>query len=223
MSTGNLNLDLFLNDLLDSLGSDRNQALEAVKKRYPKLNDREAEEICSVIQSIKKENKNETVSLAVTAPPSFAIKARSTKTTVEAMIKGAEKSILITGYSLSDYFDDLVETIIQKSRTGVFVEFFVNNIETQKNVDKLQRYKGRFLRIYDYVSSLDTMSALHAKVISVDGETTLITSANLSYHGQEGNIELGTLCQSTEIAEQVKDFFTQLVFKKVFVEVKGRK
>ena len=100
-------------------------------------------------------------------------------------------------------------------------EFYVNNIEAQKNVDKLQRYKGRFLRIYDYVPDADTMSALHAKVISVDGETTLITSANLSYHGQEGNIELGTLCQSAEIAEQVKDFFTQLVFKKVFVEVKG--
>jgi phosphatidylserine/phosphatidylglycerophosphate/cardiolipin synthase-like enzyme len=35
------------------------------------------------------------------------------------------------------------------------------------------------------------MAAFHAKVISVDGEKTLITSANLSYHGQQGNIEMG--------------------------------
>lgn len=34
------------------------------------------------------------------------------------------------------------------------------------------------------------MSALHAKVISIDQRETLITSANLSYHGQEANIEL---------------------------------
>ena len=30
------------------------------------------------------------------------------------------------------------------------------------------------------------MAALHAKVISVDKKDNLITSANLSYHGQEG-------------------------------------
>lgn len=63
------------------------------------------------------------------------------------------------------------------------------------------------------------MAALHAKVISVDGEKTLITSANLSYHGQQGNIEMGTVIDSKAIAKQVDDVFTQLVFKKVFVEV----
>ena len=64
------------------------------------------------------------------------------------------------------------------------------------------------------------MSALHAKVISVDQEETLITSANLSYHGQEGNIELGTHIVSKDIAKQVENVFTQLLFAKVFEEVK---
>ena len=63
------------------------------------------------------------------------------------------------------------------------------------------------------------MSALHAKVISVDQQKTLITSANLSYHGQEGNIELGTLIESERTAKQVEDLFTKLLFKKIFVEV----
>lgn len=53
----------------------------------------------------------------------------------------------------------------------------------------------------------------------MDGEKTLITSANLSYHGQQGNIEMGTVIDSKAIAKQVDDVFTQLVFKKVFVEV----
>ena len=48
---------------------------------------------------------------------------------------------------------------------------------------------------------------------------TLITSANLSYHGQEGNIELGTLVDSKEIAKQVDDIFTHLVFTKVVKEI----
>lgn len=63
------------------------------------------------------------------------------------------------------------------------------------------------------------MAALHAKVIVVDQAETLITSANLSYHGQEGNIELGTRIVSPEIAKQVDDVFTKLLFSKVFVEV----
>ena len=63
------------------------------------------------------------------------------------------------------------------------------------------------------------MSALHAKVISVDRKETLITSANLSYHGQEGNIELGTHIVSKDIAIQVERVFTQLVFSKVFEKV----
>ncbi|MCI9005050.1 MAG: hypothetical protein HFH39_07390 [Lachnospiraceae bacterium] len=49
---------------------------------------------------------------------------------------------------------------------------------------------------------MDVIAALHAKVISVDGEKTLITSANLSYHGQQGNIELGTVIDSKDIADQ---------------------
>ena len=63
------------------------------------------------------------------------------------------------------------------------------------------------------------MAALHAKVISVDQKKTLITSANLSYHGQQGNIELGMLAESRKIAKQLDDVFTKLIFEKVFTEV----
>ncbi len=63
------------------------------------------------------------------------------------------------------------------------------------------------------------MSALHAKVLSVDKKLTLITSANLSYHGQQGNIELGTLIESPIIAQQVDEVFTRLLFDRVFFEI----
>ena len=137
----------------------------------------------------------------------------------DQMLSNAKSSILITGYSLSDYFSDLVDCVIRKSQEGVLVKFFVNDIDSQKSFDRLCRYKGRFLRIYNYPKQEDKMSALHAKVISVDQQDTLITSANLSYHGQEGNIELGTKIHSRDLARQVEDVFTKLVFKKAFVEL----
>lgn len=220
MSTGNVNLDLLLHSILDLGETGMDEAGKLIRTRYPSLSETEAGEIALLLQSAQEKKKGEKVALIATAPASFSIRARPTKITVESMIRNASSSILITGYSLSDYFRDLVDEIVLKSQRGVFVKFFVNDIERQAGFDKVLRYKGRFLKIYNYPRQAeDKMAALHAKVISVDGKETLITSANLSYHGQEGNLELGTYIESPAIARQIDDVFTQLIFKKVFTEV----
>ena len=218
MSTGSINLDILLNKIMTDAISGSNDSINEIQKRYPALSEKEAREIYALVTAGAK-NPSNTASLVVTAPPSFSIYAKPTKVVVDAMITNAQRSILITGYSLSDYFTDLVDCIIKKSQEGVFVKFFVNDIDNQKAFERLCRYRGRFLKIYNYPKQKDTMSALHAKVISVDQKETLITSANLSYHGQEGNIELGAQIESRETAKQVEDVFTQLIFSKVFVEV----
>lgn len=219
MSTGNVSLDILLDEILENAIANSEAAISSIMHRYPKLTKREAEEIFRLICA-SNAPEEKAISLVTTAPPSFALKTKSTKIVVSEMISHAEKSILITGYSLSDYFNDLIDSIILKSQRGVLVKFFVNNIDNQKNFDKLCRYRGKFLRIYNYPKQNDSMSALHAKVISVDTVDTLITSANLSYHGQEGNIELGTHIISSSIAKQIDDVFTKLLFQKVFLEIK---
>lgn len=218
MSTGSISLDILLNKILTDAISGGNESIRAIQKRYPSLSEKEAHEILAMVSAVAQDSAD-CAELVVTAPPSFVLKAKPTKVTVREMIMGAKRSILITGYSLSDYFTELVDCIIQKSQEGVFVKFFVNDIESQKAFDRLCCYRGKFLRIYNYSKQKDKMSALHAKVISVDQEDTLITSANLSYHGQEGNIELGTQIYSKDLAKQVDDVFTRLVFSKVFKEV----
>lgn len=219
MSTGNVNLDILLGQIEADRIANTKQSIPQIMKRYPCLSQKQAEEIYQLVTVASAEEKAVTASLVTTVPPSFSVRAKSTKNTVEGMIRGAKRSVLITGYSLSGYFADLVDVLIEKSQKGVYVKFFVNNIENQKGLDKLCRYKGRFLHIYNFAGSNDSMAALHAKVISVDEKQTLITSANLSYHGQEGNIELGTLVDSREIAKQVDYIFTHLVFTKVVKEI----
>ena len=221
MSTGNMSLDILLDEIKNSIGSggSSDDLMKSIKRRFPSVSDKEARDIYALVSASMEKSGQEIASLVLTAPPSFSLKAKTTKNTVAGMLEGAEKNILITGYSLSDYFGDMIDIIIAKSQKGVFVKFFVNNIDGQSNFEKLCRYKGRFLKIYNYPKSEDAMAALHAKVISVDGTKTLITSANLSYHGQQGNIELGTIIESKSMAKQVEDVFTQLIFKKVFEEV----
>ncbi len=219
MSTGSINLDILLNQICEDAIARTNASVAEIKRRYPKLTDKEALEIHTLVVAAASCVDRPKTTLVVTAPPSFAIRASSTKIIVDSMISNAKSSILITGYSLSDYFGDMIDCLIRKSQTGVYVKFYVNHIESQACFDKLCRYKGKFLQIYNYPKQEDKMSALHAKVISVDQTETLITSANLSYHGQEGNIELGAHIVSPVIARQVEDVFTKLLFSKVFQEV----
>lgn len=219
MSTGNLSLDILLSEIAEDAISGRKESLVSLKKRFPSLSDKDVNALFLMFTEAISNHDKEKAALVATMPPSFNIKAKSTMNTVRDLLEHADKSILITGYSLSGYFNDMIDCIIKKSQSGILVKFFVNQIESQTSFDKLCRYKGKFLKIYNYPPSEDKMAALHAKVICVDKQKTLITSANLSYHGQEGNIELGTLIDSQQIAKQVEDLFTKLLFNKVFVEV----
>ncbi|MFC2735935.1 phospholipase D-like domain-containing protein [Parascardovia denticolens] len=219
MSGGDLKREILLNTIKADAANGTDNATDILHRQYPCLSSADCEEIAATICAALTTENTEKVSLVVTAPPSFRIDAKPTMTVVQSMLEGVKRNILITGYSLSSYFSELTDTIIEKSQKGVFVKFFINNVEKQPDVDKLLRYKGRFLQIYDYSNEEDKMAALHAKVISVDMRQTLITSANLSYHGQQGNIELGTLIESGRTAKQLDEVMTQLIFKKIFRKV----
>lgn len=219
MSGGSINKEILFNTVKSDMANGTTNAVPMIKKGFPELSNPECAELISLLKTAMTSGNADKVSLVVTAPPSFSIHARTTMNVVQSMINGAERNILITGYSLSSYFSELVDTIVQKSQRGVFVKFFVNDLDKQPDFDKVLRYKGRFLKVYNYHQDEDKMAALHAKVISVDQRQTLITSANLSYHGQQGNIELGTLIESKQIARQIEDVFTKLTFSKVFNEV----
>ena len=219
MSGGNLNREILLNTIKGDMANGTSNAVSMISRGFPELSMAQCKDFSQIIAEAMETGDADKVSLVVTAPPLFSINARTTMNVMQSLIGNAERNILITGYSLSSYFLELVDTIIQKSQRGVFVKFFVNNLDKQPEFEKILRYKGRFLKVYNYRQEDDKMSALHAKVISVDQKQTLITSANLSYHGQQGNIELGTLIESKQIAKQIEDFFTKLIFSKVFEEV----
>ena len=135
------------------------------------------------------------------------------------MIRGAQKSVMLTGYSISGFIDNLMDELISKSQKGILVKIFINDVQSQLAIDKLVRYKSRFLQLYNYINKDDKMAALHAKILNVDGKKTLISSANLSYHGMSGNIELGTIIDSVKIAKQVEELFKDLLFSKVFTQL----
>ena len=195
------------------------RSLDAVTSEFPSLSSKERVELLRLVLTALTCNTEEKVELVVTAPNSFAIKTRTTLGAINEVLESAQKSIIMTGYSVSEYVSDFLDTVIAKSQKGIVVRLYINKVDNQSSLEKLLRYKSRFLQIYNYTNADDKMSALHAKILSVDGKRTLISSANLSYHGMSGNIELGCLVESEKIGKQMDDLFQQLYREKVFQRI----
>ena len=95
----------------------------------------------------------------------------------------------------------------------------MNEFENTELENKLKHYIGKYLRVYTFNKNDNKMAALHAKIISVDNQISLVSSANLSYHGLQGNIEIGILITSNKVAKEIKGLLEQLLFQKVFKEI----
>ena len=192
-----------------------------LKEHFPNCSDEEITDIINLCMQLYSAKKTERADLVLTAPDSFRVKALRTMETLQNLIEGTEKSLTITGYSISDYFADMLDVIIRKSQQGVYVRLYVNDMEKQKSaLDRLMAYKSRFLQVYEYHKQEDDkMAALHAKLLVSDAKKSLVSSANLSYHGMQGNVELGFLIESPEKAKQIEEVMKEMVRMKVFVRV----
>ena len=112
MSSGNLNKEIFLNTVKSDVANGTANAASMLKRSCPELSDAHCKDIVGTILDAMNMSEAGKVSLVVTAPPSFSINARTTMNVVQSMINGAERNILITGYALSSYFSEMVDTIV---------------------------------------------------------------------------------------------------------------
>lgn len=194
------------------------ESINELKNQFPNCTDEEINDILNLCFEIYNSKGDEKIELVVTAPDSFNIKTKRTRDVVEQLIKSAEKSIVLTGYSVSDYFSGMLDTIIKKSQRGVYVRFYVNDIVKHKNsLDRMLAYQGKYLRFFEYEKqSDDSMAASHAKILSVDSQITFVSSANFSYHGLSGNVEIGFLVESHQKAKQIEELLNQLIRMRLY-------
>ena len=188
-------------------------ALGVLKESYPNLSDDELTELFNIMMHVYNMKHTEKVELVATLPSHYKTQALPTISVISELVESAKTIIMITGYSISDYAEDLLMKIIEKSRSGIMVKIFVNRFDPNDSpiINKLDMYRGRYLEIYKYDEREDDMAALHAKTISIDDSKSLITSANLSFHGLEKNIELGCLIESSDYAKKLHSLFSDLI------------
>jgi len=192
-----------------------------LKKEFPSLSDQEMWQIIGLCVNVYGGKEAEKAELAITAPISFKLKARKINEVITNMIQDSQKSITLTGYSVSDYFSEMIDLIISKSQQGIYVRLYLNDYEKHKtNLKRLMDLRTKHLRVFDYQKQDDEMAALHAKTIVVDEKELLVSSANLSYHGMQGNVEMGIRLVSEDKAKQVESLLKEMVGMKVFKELR---
>ena len=213
-------VDALENHSVNCVNTQFEQVIMELRNHFTNCCDEEITDIISLCMKMYSSKKIEHVDLVLTAPHSFRAKTLKTRDTMRKLIENTEKSLTITGYSISDYFAEMLDVIIKKSQQGVYVRLYVNDIEKQKDaLDRLMAYRSRFLQVYEYQKQEDDkMAALHAKLIVSDVKKSLVSSANLSYHGMQGNIEMGLLIESHDKAKQIEEVMKEMVRMKVFVK-----
>lgn len=229
MWDSNIRLELISSEIIQALEAFcvRNDSkvfgtvIPNLKKEFPSLSDQEIWQIIGLCVNVYGGKEAEKAELAITAPISFKLKARKINEVITNMIQDSQKSITLTGYSVSDYFSEMIDLIISKSQQGIYVRLYLNDYEKHKtNLKRLMDLRTKHLRVFDYQKQDDEMAALHAKTIVVDEKELLVSSANLSYHGMQGNVEMGIRLVSEDKAKQVESLLKEMVGMKVFKELR---
>jgi cardiolipin synthase len=142
---------------------------------------------------------------------------RATAPVIREMLGHARRSALVVTYSVwlgDGAAFDVIEQLAACSSAGVDVTFVLDRrYQDGRNLTELRRVwptGRRAPTVYSWAHEADTIAKLHAKVIVIDRHDVLITSANLTGHGMDGNLELG-LRVIGRPAEDTAAHFDQLI------------
>lgn len=156
--------------------------------------------------------------VARTGPSSRTFELRSTGSVSREIVDSSHSTLLLVGYSVSVSRDrtglasETVDAIAAAASRGVRVTAVLHRDPV--NREALLRNWPSYARqpvVFTWPESpTDAMTSLHAKVLVADRSDALVTSANLTYHGLESNIELG-LRVSGAAAAQIEAHFRDLI------------
>ena len=149
-----------------------------------------------------------------------------THETIYQMIGRAKSKITIIGYwifKMTDFFERL-----DKLSKNIEITFILNDEkigthsqEIQKNWNK--NTKPKIFQLNRDLYPKEKLNKLHSKVIIIDDEEILITSANLTLVAMENNIETGIWTRDKKIIEACIGIFNKFIQKRVFVPIPKKK
>jgi phosphatidylserine/phosphatidylglycerophosphate/cardiolipin synthase-like enzyme len=188
------------------------------RKLFPNLTSLEIQSILLMfkIQREKLRNNENKIDFVGTFPTNIDSELRQTISVVRQIILEAKKSILITGYSISEFINEIIDLLLLKSRQGINVQFFIDK-GVNGQVFFNQKLRNANFKVYKYKKN-ESFSSLHAKIIITDNKKAFVSSSNLSYNGIVNNIEIGTLVTGEKV-KSISNLFEKLLYRDLFFEL----
>jgi phosphatidylserine/phosphatidylglycerophosphate/cardiolipin synthase-like enzyme len=152
--------------------------------------------------------------------PNFGLKGlRGTFTVIEELLRNAKSEVITFGYEIND--KEIIKLFHNCSAQELDLLFVTDRErETGKKLFKNWPECKRMPQIYEDTKCENSAiySKMHSKLILVDREKLLLSSANFTFHGMEGNIEFGILL-SGEAVKTLREFLINLLKTEVFTRV----
>ncbi len=144
------------------------------------------------IQQQENAPKASMVEFVATLPPRFPESIRATRQVIQEMITQSRREVIILGYEFSD--SALIADLARLADQGIDVILICDRARgsARRLLDLWPRECSR-PRVFQDRERDDAAAyaSMHAKCVLVDSSDLLITSANFTFHGLGGNIEMG--------------------------------
>ena len=214
--------DIFLKDEISTnITESRSIVFQEINKLFPNLSPEEKLNFLYIMVKAYSRSNSEKIQLIWSGPSVAGLPGRDTEIVFEEYISSAHESIILSIYALSEYAGSLINLLEKKIKQGIYVEIYVNDYASKSGLlDKIIKLDTSRAFVYEYIGAKNKTQSLHAKVLTVDNEKSIITSSNLSYNGMDGNLELGVILNSKEKAKEIRLIFNTMIEKKHFKRIK---
>jgi len=166
-------------------------------------NDSDLMAVSLSLLNLSKVNMNLPIEICWTGPSKNS-HIRMTWPALSEIILDAKESILIAGYAITTKMERVMDYLEEKSKEGVKLVFMIDRVEEKKDFLQWVKRLHPPLEIYDRPEDTsDPLSALHVKCVIVDEKIAMFGSANLTYHGLKGNIELDIIIKDESTVKKI--------------------
>lgn len=163
--------------------------------------------------------------LVWTGPTTPFVSARRTEQTLLQVINAAEQTLFITSFVAYDV-STIVKALNAASDRGVAISILLELSQDHGgsitfNALGKMRTLVPTARLYAWRDKAAPFSGgrVHAKVAVVDSKMCFITSANLTGHAMEKNMEVGVLVRGGHLPKQLVEHLYALVATRVIKEI----
>lgn len=172
-----------------------------------------------------KASSEQSTELVWTGPTTPLVSTRRTEQALLQIINAAERTLFITSFVAYD-ISTIVKALNMANERGVVILMLLElSLEQGGNVtfDAIAKMKTLLpsARLYAWHEKSDPFSggSVHAKVVVADDRACFITSANLTGHAMEKNMDVGLLISGGHIPKQLHGHLRSLVDTKLVKQV----